>query len=360
MTPTYKIQDFYFAYYGRPADPSGLAFWVNGVTQTGDLIGSAIRHFGAPSTPEFSQLYPQGTPIETFLTQAYQNLFNRDPEAAGLKFWADGFRAWTTNGTYTEGEARAQILTAIVDAANGQSGTNDNLAITNKHKVADAVTASVKQWGTEKEYVSNQLDEARKLVYAVDHNQASINTALSKIQYGVIVEPGAPPIQPPVIVNPTTLPVGNNYWLDNGTSKAFVVIENASDSPFGYITIDTLNMPGDRGIGGFVAGRDKLDLSALGLKVDYAKDIVEFRSFPWTIADWVTDVGTEPLPYKHHVDFFNVSPIVASEYSPDTGGAHIQLLIDANGNGDLDPSKDVWISLIGLTKTTFQVSDLIV
>lgn len=357
MTPSYKIQDFYFAYYGRPADPSGLAFWISGVTQTGDLIGSAIRHFGSPTTPEFSQLYPPGTPIESFLTQAYQNLFNRDPEAAGLKFWADGFRAWTTSGKYTEGEARAQILTAIVDAANGQSGTSDNRAITNKHMVADAVTASVKQWGTEKEYITDQLDEARQLIKNVDHTQISITSALSKIQYGFIAELDAPKIIPPTILKPSTGPNEGYLWLGDIAGKSIIVIEKASDAPFGYKFDGQGTDPAMLKLAAFKPGISKIDISAFNINADYSSDIIKFKSLPWQTTDWYSQ--TTPKPYKTYEGFFNDSSIIAQDFFPGDPAQHLQIVIDANKNGNLDPDQDLWISLSGVPQSAFQSSDFI-
>ena len=201
LTVAAQIQQFYNAYFGRPADPAGLAFWEAGATASGNLIESAIKLFGDPATPEFALLYPAGTPIESFLDSAYANMFNREPDAEGRQFWADAFRHWVANGVYSEGEARAQILVNVLSAAHGQTGTNDKLSLTNKQLVADVATSSVRQYGTQTDYDA-ALDAARTLLAKVDHTQASVDAALGMIQYGEVVLPGmAAPETPNIITS---------------------------------------------------------------------------------------------------------------------------------------------------------------
>jgi aryl-phospho-beta-D-glucosidase BglC (GH1 family) len=85
-------------YFGRPADPTGLAFYANNYLNaaaptnivdmskayaTNPGVKALIDSFG--TSAESQALYPGDN--ATFLTAIYHNLFNRDPDAKGLSFW---------------------------------------------------------------------------------------------------------------------------------------------------------------------------------------------------------------------------------------------------------------------------------
>ena len=62
-----RIQKFYIAYYGRPADTIGLEYWANALDV--DLGGDQtemVKNFGSSEQPEYQNLY--GTnPIADFI-----------------------------------------------------------------------------------------------------------------------------------------------------------------------------------------------------------------------------------------------------------------------------------------------------
>ena len=340
MSTATTIQQYYNAFYGRPADPSGLAFWVNGVNGTGDLIGSAIRAFGSPSTPEFSLRFPAGTPISTFLDTAYGNMFNRAPDADGKSFWSAAFTNWVSSGK-SEGEARALILQNFVDAANGQSGTNDKLTITNKLTVADMMTASVKAYGTESVYMT-QLNKAQGLLAGVDHTQASVDAALAKIKVGGIYEAGdAIPNNPTVIdkFNPAGITLSND-------KQEILKFKSAADAPFTYIKGIDFNAGIQMAIAGFDLKIDKIDLSAFSLA---GSNSITSGTIPWRPSEFTTFDGSIPAAYRQYVGFFT-KPIITVE-SGSGMSFQTQIFIDANRNGNLDPESDIWISLMGVAKS---------
>ena len=50
-----QVQEMYIAYYGRPADPGGLAYWSNRVAAAGGNLDAIIQEFG--SSAESDELY---------------------------------------------------------------------------------------------------------------------------------------------------------------------------------------------------------------------------------------------------------------------------------------------------------------
>lgn len=120
------IQGIYVALFGRPADPAGLAYF-NEATSNGanlDAIGDLA------STAEYQDRF-DGKSNNEIITQLYQELFGRDPEAAGLEF----FVAALNNGTLNINN----IAIAILDGAQG----DDAAVVANKIAAADAFTAAL-------------------------------------------------------------------------------------------------------------------------------------------------------------------------------------------------------------------------
>lgn len=101
------VQEAYVAYYGRPADPAGLSYWA------GQLAGSdltAIIDEFASST-ESNQLYA-GMSDQGKITFIYRVLFNRDPDSAGMQFWANEL----ASGNKTLQEIALSILQGAISS----------------------------------------------------------------------------------------------------------------------------------------------------------------------------------------------------------------------------------------------------
>jgi hypothetical protein len=132
------VQELYIGYYQRPADPEGLLFWASGLASidtnqdgkidNGENISPITTQFAV--SPESVAIYGPITPatITTVVTQIYENLFNRPPDAAGLAFYVNGFNA----GLVSPGDILWQIL-------NGAQGT-DALCVANKVTAAEDFT----------------------------------------------------------------------------------------------------------------------------------------------------------------------------------------------------------------------------
>ena len=79
-----KVQELYVAYFSRPADPDGLAFWTDLLARqvvTHEEIAAAFAQ-----TAEYKTTYFD-TDHRVLIQEIYDNLFGRGPEPTGLEFW---------------------------------------------------------------------------------------------------------------------------------------------------------------------------------------------------------------------------------------------------------------------------------
>ncbi|MCD2514794.1 DUF4214 domain-containing protein [Massilia sp. G4R7] len=117
------VQRLYLAYFGRAADPDGLAFYT-GVSQrlqlvadTGALywrygVDSGVRAVldGMAQSREAGALY--SSDHRATVAMMYRNLFNREPDPGGLAFWSD----LLARGVFTRGQVPVALLsTASID-----------------------------------------------------------------------------------------------------------------------------------------------------------------------------------------------------------------------------------------------------
>ena len=102
----------YIAYFGRPADPAGMQFWADKITQSGSTITDMVQNFG--SSIEYHNLYQQSS-NETVINSLYQHLFNRDAEPEAIPFWSNFLK----NGTFT----LSNIAYTIANSAQNSDAT---------------------------------------------------------------------------------------------------------------------------------------------------------------------------------------------------------------------------------------------
>jgi hypothetical protein len=94
---TVDLYNAYLAYFGRPPEPEGLAFY-GGQTEAQVLA--------AFSSSQESRDLLAGTNLADSINNVYLNLFNRNADVAGLNYWIDGI----ATGAYTLAEAAMSIL----------------------------------------------------------------------------------------------------------------------------------------------------------------------------------------------------------------------------------------------------------
>src|SRR5579872_3558549 len=95
------VQELYISYFGRPADPTGLANFEAALAganapedaqsllqayKTNTTVKQLIDSFG--TSKESLSLYGSGT-TTAFVTAIFTNVLNRQPIASGLAFWVN-------------------------------------------------------------------------------------------------------------------------------------------------------------------------------------------------------------------------------------------------------------------------------
>lgn len=199
-----QIQQIYLAYLGRPADPDGLAYWANQVDAGDGSLSGVIGGFSASA--ESDTLYGQLT-TDQVITAIYVNLFNRQPDAAGLAYWKQQLDGGAV--------PQAQVAQAILLGAL----TSDATAVTNKLTIAKAFTAQVDTSAELSGYGgSASLDYARSFLKTVGADAASLQAATNSLSSAVAIATGTQ-------TTPTT-PSGQTFTLTagvdtiNGTASA--------------------------------------------------------------------------------------------------------------------------------------------
>ncbi|WP_157678404.1 DUF4214 domain-containing protein [Oleiphilus messinensis] len=102
------ILEIYVAFYGRPADPAGLKYWAKELAAVDGDVSKIIGAFG--TSPEYETRF--GALNDTSLiTNLYQQILGRDPDAAGLNFY---------QGELSSGQSSLQtIALTILGGATG-------------------------------------------------------------------------------------------------------------------------------------------------------------------------------------------------------------------------------------------------
>jgi hypothetical protein len=179
-----QVELLYVAFYNRPADPAGLAYWES----SSATYGQAANYFGA--SPEYTAMFAGMTNTQ-IVAQVYENMFNRAPDPAGLIYWSN----LLTAGTLTLGS----IALAI---AGGATGT-DSTTLTNKVLAATDFTNNINTTPEILAYQGTGANaEAALWLSTVGSDSGSLTAALGS-EAGVIAG----------LLAPTT---GTTYTLTTG------------------------------------------------------------------------------------------------------------------------------------------------
>jgi len=145
------------AYFGRPADVSGLSFYAD------KTEAQVVAAFSASTE---SQAFFGSLNTLAQINTIYQNLFNRAAEPAGLTYWAGEINS----GRLSLAQASMGILAGAQNA--------DKLAVTNKLAAATAFTAAL---DTSAEMIGYQgtsvITSARAFLASVNDTAASLTAA---------------------------------------------------------------------------------------------------------------------------------------------------------------------------------------
>jgi hypothetical protein len=146
------VNAFYLAYYGRPADPDGLAFWTAALEKNKGDFSTIINTFA--NSPEATARFASES-VSDRVSDIYQQLFGRAPDKAGLDFWVEAISS-----------GRLTMANAAIEIMHGAQ-TSDAQTSTLRQQVAAQFTAEVKASGVA--YDGNAaVQAARVLISAVN------------------------------------------------------------------------------------------------------------------------------------------------------------------------------------------------
>ena len=168
MAQDFSAQDWvstiYVSYWGRAADPGGRDYWVGEFDEL-EAVGIADNFSESEEARSYELFasYQDGEEItsemrEAFIDSAYENLFNREPDADGKAYWVEQME---------EGEATPGVMLANIVNAALVDGGDDAATLLAKKEVADAVTAKAAEegWTDEDEIIDYlQSNQAKAFI----------------------------------------------------------------------------------------------------------------------------------------------------------------------------------------------------
>ncbi|MFL6634915.1 MAG: DUF4214 domain-containing protein, partial [Massilia sp.] len=174
MATTYyeNIQKLYVAYFNRPADPAGLAYWEGIVEAAKGDTTSVSAAFAADT--EYKTTY-SGLSNADVVNKVYQNLFGRDAEAAGKAYWADLLDKKTITID--------QVVTAVASGAQGTDLTTYNNRVT----AAGAFTAAVDTDAEKAGYTGADANAVAKTFLSGVTDAASLAAAIDTANLNITV-----------------------------------------------------------------------------------------------------------------------------------------------------------------------------
>jgi len=174
---TQSVQAIYIAYFGRPADPNGLANFsaqlsalglpadiqsINNAYNTNADLRRLVDSFG--NSAESAALYSGDN--DAFVTAIYNNVLNRAPDVDGKGFWVNA----VTNGGLTRPNASLSIMAGALLNSTPQ-GLQDGKLVNNRLAVGANFTSSLNTPDKVAAYSGNAAAASvRAMLASVDAN----------------------------------------------------------------------------------------------------------------------------------------------------------------------------------------------
>lgn len=226
---TNAVQRLYTAYFSRPADPVGLAYWESKLPADRAATQAeltTLAHSGFSASTEFSNMYT-GLTNAQIVQLAYQNLFGRSAEPAGEVYWA----ARLASGA----ETFAGLVLQLTYSAQGTDAT----AIASKLSAATAFTAALDTTAEIVGYAGTGSSASARGWLATVTDAATLATATAAATLDAAV---AAAVAAGSTDGGGTTPNGTTFTLTNGTDNATANVFNASlvYTPAGNARINAL------------------------------------------------------------------------------------------------------------------------
>ena len=161
-----QMQIMYLAYYGRPGDPAGVAFWAKLLEKEKGNFKQIINDFG--NSPEYRDRFGHLGNTE-LVNNIFQQLLGRRADRGGLDFYV---------GKLDRGELT--LASIALDVYNGVKGGNDQLTVLNKLYIARLYTFSVEAYDLD--FGNAEIADAKALLDEVISRANSVATAQLQLQ----------------------------------------------------------------------------------------------------------------------------------------------------------------------------------
>lgn len=221
---TASIQQLYVAYFGRPADAGGLAFWEGQVAAANGSTAAISAAFAAST--EYTTAYAGKSPVE-IVNQVYVNLFGHDADPSGLLFWANALQ----NKLITIDNVVTKIAAGAQDS--------DKVAFESKVAAATAFTNALDTTAEILGYNTAAIPAAKAFIASVT-DEATMTSAIAGVDTTVtsVVASGVPVPQAQTIVLTKGL---DNVVGGAGNDVIIGSISTAGTELNTYNTLDVIN-----------------------------------------------------------------------------------------------------------------------
>jgi len=223
------IQKAYIAYYGRPADPSGLEYWASRLDRTEGALSELIDAFG--TSQEFEENFGfLGS--EELINNLYQQLFGRDADSSGLAYYLTQL----TDGTMS-------LSSIALDILNGAQ-SEDEIIIEQKLQYADQFSLKVKAMS--KTFSDTDMVPIKLMLKSIGNDSQSFQRAVSVLDD--MIE-GYEDVAPETGVNETlgkfTISGSTLQHLVLGSDPESVIVTDSKAKAhiFDVNNDDTINLP---------------------------------------------------------------------------------------------------------------------
>ncbi len=223
-----QVQQLYIAYFGRPADTTGQAFWAGVIDAANGNIAAVQAGFS--TSAESVALYGNKSNIDK-VTAIYQNTFGRAPDAAGLTFWVNQLET----GKLTQAQAAWTIQQS--------AGSVDAAVVQAKLVAAQAFTAQIDTAAEIQGYQGVAAADSARAFLATVTSTATGLTAVANAPTAVSTAVAAGASNGASFVLTAAL---DNLTGDsaNNTFTGDVATTSAADQINGGAGIDTFNLVG--------------------------------------------------------------------------------------------------------------------
>ena len=162
-----QVQKLYIAYYGRPADSTGLIYWAGRLAESGGSLKGIIELFS--NSAESTALYGTASTTDARITTIYQNVLGRVPDTPGLTYYKQQI------------DSQASTLGNLaLDILNGATTGSDAYFVETRLDIANRFTTAVTENTTD--YGGTAAAAvARTLIHNVTTDPATITDALNKL-----------------------------------------------------------------------------------------------------------------------------------------------------------------------------------